>query len=328
MKQYHDLLNRLLAKRLHQGTLRDNRTDTKTTALFCETMRWDLSKGFPLITTKKVNFNAIAHELLWFLSGDTNIRYLLKNNVHIWSEWPHKRFNESVDPTMSLVEFEKLVIENDECTVKYFGKHAVEQTETRFGDHYGDLGPVYGHQWRRFGESLDDLRTTLTVALGGKRTKGFDQIKWVQNEIKTNPTSRRLIVNSWNPKDTQVAALPPCHLYFQFFVEDGKLSCFFLMRSVDVFLGLPFNIASYALLTHMMAQACGLEVGELSWQGVDCHLYENHTEQAALQLLRSEYELPTLKINGDYDNILDIPFEAIELVNYQHHPFLGAPVAV
>lgn len=325
MKQYHDLLLKLLNKHdyVDEGP-RENRTDTPTTALFHESMRWDLSKGFPLITTKKVNFHAVVHELLWFLSGDTNIRYLLENDVHIWTEWPHKRYNEMFGENMDIKEFEERILANDLTEIYRLG----ENHGKRFGDLFGDLGPVYGHQWRNFADGQPIHNEELLVNVLDGKIKGFDQIKWVQNEIKTNPNSRRLIVNSWNPKDTQVAALPPCHLYFQFFVEGGKLSCFFLMRSVDVFLGLPFNIASYALLTHMMAKTCGLDVGELVWSGVDVHLYENHITPAWTQLHRGEYPLPTLKINGEFDSVLDIKFENIELIGYQHHPFIKAPVAV
>lgn len=230
MKQYHDLLEKLLAKReANNLVVRENRTDTPTTALFCETMRWDLSKGFPLITTKKVNFHAVAHELLWFLSGDTNIRYLLENNVHIWSEWPYKRFCQQFNADMDIKSFEKRVLSNLKTEIVRAGRTQAEY----FGDLFGDLGPVYGHQWRNFADGQPHYHEDPLANILDGKTKGFDQIAWVQNEIKTNPTSRRLIVNSWNPKDTQVAALPPCHLYFQFFVENGKLSCFFLMRKLN-----------------------------------------------------------------------------------------------
>lgn len=323
MKQYHDLLLKLLNKRDLHG-LRDNRTDTPTTALFCEAMRWDLSEGFPLITTKKVNFRAVAHELLWFLSGDTNIKYLLENDVHIWTEWPHKRFNEMFGEDMDIKEFEKRIVANDYTEVKRLGK---SQT-VRFGDLFGDLGPVYGHQWRRFGEHDVGAGDEHSNGEYDEYKPGFDQITWVQNEIKTKPHSRRLIVSSWNPNDVGKSALPPCHNYFQFFVENGKLSLMWNQRSADFFVGIPFNIASYALLCHMMAKACGLEVGELVWHGVDVHLYENHVDMALEQLSRQEYPLPTLKINGEFDSVLDIKFENIELIGYQHHPFIKAPVAV
>ncbi|MDR9777797.1 thymidylate synthase, partial [Rhizobium hidalgonense] len=223
-------------------------------------------------------------ELLWFLRGDTNVHYLQDNKVSIWNEWS-----------------------------------TAEQT-ARFGRPAGELGPVYGHQWRNFGATKN--------ADGSYNHDGFDQLKWLVNEIKTNPNSRRLIVSGWNPCEANEVALPPCHTLFQFFVQNGKLSCQLYQRSADIFLGVPFNIASYALLTHMMAQVCDLGVGDFIWTGGDCHLYNNHIEQAKLQLSREPLPLPQLKLNPAINNLFDFKFEDIELINYQHHAAIKADVAV
>ncbi|MFS1587725.1 thymidylate synthase, partial [Acinetobacter radioresistens] len=247
-------------------------------------MRFDLSKGFPLLTTKKVHFRSIVVELLWFLKGDTNVKYLQDNKVTIWDEWA-----------------------------------TAEQT-ARFGRPTGELGPVYGHQWRNFGATQNED--------GSYQQNGFDQISWLINEIKTNPNSRRLIVSGWNPKEASQVALPPCHTLFQFFVQNGKLSCQLYQRSADVFLGVPFNIASYALLTHMIAQVCDLQVGDFVWTGGDTHLYANHFEQARLQLGRDPLELCQLKLNPEVKSIFDFKFEDIEIINYHSHPAIKAPVAV
>ena len=232
MKQYLELLTRIL----ETGGDKGDRTGTGTRSVFGYQMRFDLSAGFPLLTTKKVHMKSIIHELLWFLKGDTCVDYLQTNGVSIWDEWA-----------------------------------TAEQT-ARFGRLAGELGPVYGHQWRNFGASKN--------ADGVYNADGFDQITWLINEIKTNPNSRRLIVSGWNPAEAGQVALPPCHTLFQFYVIDGKLSCQLYQRSADVFLGVPFNIASYALLTHMIAQVCELDVGEFIWTGGDTHLYSNHFEQA------------------------------------------------
>lgn len=287
MRQYLDLLQLLK----DEGKPKGDRTGTGTYSIFGHQMRFDLSKGFPLLTTKKVHFRSIVVELLWFLKGDTNVKYLQDNNVTIWDEWA-----------------------------------TAEQT-ARFGRPEGELGPVYGHQWRNFGE------VTESVQLGFQKQthilrKGFDQISWVVNEIKTNPNSRRLIVTGWNPQEAGQVALPPCHTLFQFFVHDGKLSCQLYQRSCDVFLGLPFNISSYALLTHMIAQVCDLQVGDFVWTGGDTHLYANHVEQATLQLGREPLPLCQIKLNPEIKDIFEFKLEDIELVNYQFHPAIKAPVAV
>ena len=280
MKQYLELLTRIL----ETGGDKGDRTGTGTRSVFGHQMRFDLSAGFPLLTTKKVHMKSIIYELLWFLKGDTCVDYLQANGVSIWDEWA-----------------------------------TAEQT-ARFGRPAGELGPVYGHQWRNFGASKN--------ADGAYNADGFDQITWLINEIKTNPNSRRLIVSGWNPAEAGQVALPPCHTLFQFFVIDGKLSCQLYQRSADVFLGVPFNIASYALLTHMIAQVCELDVGEFIWTGGDTHLYSNHFEQAKLQLSREPLPLCQLKLNPDIKDIFDFGFDDITIENYQSHPAIKAAVAV
>ena len=280
MKQYLELLTRIL----ETGGDKGDRTGTGTRSVFGYQMRFDLSVGFPLLTTKKVHMKSIIHELLWFLKGDTCVDYLQANGVSIWDEWA-----------------------------------TAEQT-ARFGRPAGELGPVYGHQWRNFGASKN--------ADGAYNADGFDQITWLINEIKTNPNSRRLIVSGWNPAEAGQVALPPCHTLFQFYVIDGKLSCQLYQRSADVFLGVPFNIASYALLTHMIAQVCELDVGEFIWTGGDTHLYSNHFEQAKLQLSREPLPLCQLKLNPDIKDIFDFGFDDITIENYQSHPAIKAAVAV
>jgi len=280
MRQYLDLLQHIL----EHGGDKGDRTGTGTRSVFGHQMRFDLSKGFPLLTTKKVHFRSIVVELLWFLKGDTNVKYLQDNKVTIWDEWA-----------------------------------TAEQT-ARFGRPAGELGPVYGHQWRNFGATQNED--------GSYQKNGVDQISWLINEIKTNPNSRRLIVSGWNPKEASQVALPPCHTLFQFFVQNGKLSCQLYQRSADVFLGVPFNIASYALLTHMIAQVCDLQVGDFVWTGGDTHLYANHFEQARLQLGRDPLELCQLKLNPEVKSIFDFKFEDIDIINYHSHPAIKAPVAV
>ncbi len=280
MQPYLNLLNLVL----EQGGTKSDRTGTGTASVFGHQMRFDLNQGFPIVTTKRVHFRSVAIELLWFLRGDTHVQYLQDNKVSIWNEWS-----------------------------------TAEQT-ARFGRPAGELGPVYGHQWRNFGATKNTD--------GSYNKDGFDQIQWVINEIKTNPDSRRLIVSGWNPMEANEVALPPCHTLFQFFVQGGKLSCQLYQRSADIFLGVPFNIASYALLTHMVAQVCGLGVGDFVWTGGDCHLYSNHIEQAQLQLSREPLPLPQLKLNPTINNLFDFRFEDIELVNYQHHAAIKADVAV
>jgi thymidylate synthase len=264
MKQYLELLNDIL----ENGTKKDDRTGTGTLSVFGRQLRFDLQKGFPLLTTKKLHIRSIIHELLWFLSGDTNVKYLQENGVTIWDEW---------------------------------------------ADENGDLGPVYGAQWRSW---------------KGADGQTIDQISEVIEQIKTNPNSRRLLVSAWNVGEIDKMKLPPCHYAFQFYVAEGKLSCMWQQRSVDTFLGLPFNIASYALLTHMMAQQCDLEVGELIFTGGDVHLYLNHIEQAKLQLTRDPRPLPKLVIKRKPESIFDYKFEDFEIVDYDPHPHIKAPVAV
>lgn len=266
------------------GTQKGDRTGTGTRSVFGAQMRFDLNDGFPLLTTKKIHTKSVIYELLWFLKGDTHVKYLQDNGVRIWNEWA-----------------------------------TAEQT-ARFGRQAGDLGAVYGHQWRNFGATTDEN--------GHFNDDGIDQIHQVIEQIKDNPNSRRLIVTGWNPKEADQVALPPCHTLFQFFVADGKLSCQLYQRSADLFLGVPFNIASYALLTHMVAQVCGLSVGEFVWTGGDCHLYSNHFEQVQTQLNRKPFALPTLQLNPNIDNIFDFTFDDIDIINYQSHPTIKAEVAV
>jgi len=264
MKQYLDLLKHVV----NHGAEKGDRTGTGTLSVFGHQMRFNLAEGFPLVTTKNTHMKSIIHELLWFLSGDTNVRYLQENEVRIWNEW---------------------------------------------ADENGELGPVYGHQWRSWG--TPDGQT-------------IDQISEVINEIKTNPNSRRLIVSAWNVGELDKMALPPCHLLFQFFVADNKLSCQLYQRSCDSFLGVPFNIASYALLTYMMAQQCDLEVGDFVWTGGDVHVYSNHLEQVALQTSREPFSLPTLNINRKPESIFDYRFEDFEVLNYEAHAHIKGKVAV
>ena len=264
MKNYLQLLQTLL----DQGATKTDRTNTGTRSLFGYQMRFDLSKGFPIVTTKKLHLKSIIHELLWFLAGDTNIKYLQDNGVRIWNEW---------------------------------------------ADENGDLGPVYGYQWRSW-----------PTADGRK----VDQIKSTIQQIKETPDSRRIIVNSWNVGEIENMALPPCHCLFQFYVADNKLSCQLYQRSADVFLGVPFNIASYALLTMMMAQVCDLKVGDFVHTFGDAHLYSNHIEQAKEQVSRTPYSLPTMKINPDIKDIFEFTYDDFELTDYQAHPHIKAPVAV
>ena len=262
MKQYLEILRDVL----ENGQDADNRTGIYARKVFGRPMRVDLSKGFPLVTTKKTFFRGIVHELIWLLSGNTNIKYLQDNNVHIWDEW---------------------------------------------ADENGDLGPVYGHQWRNF------------------NSQGYDQIRDIIERIKKNPQDRRIIVSAWNPAQIEQMALPPCHCFFQFDVTpDGKLNCMLYQRSCDMFLGVPFNIASYSLLTMMIAQVCGLQPGEFVHTTGDTHIYTNHFEQVATQLSREPRKLPKMKINPEVKSIFDFKYEDFELVDYDPYPRIPAPVAV
>lgn len=264
MQQYKDLLNDIL----QNGVKKEDRTGTGTLSVFGRQLRFDLQEGFPLVTTKKLHIKSILHELLWFLKGETNIKYLKDHGVSIWDEW---------------------------------------------ADESGELGPVYGSQWRKWET---------------KNGEFVDQIENVINQIKTNPDSRRLIVNAWNVGEVDQMKLPPCHYAFQFYVADGKLSLMWQQRSVDTFLGLPFNIASYAYLTYMVAQQCDLEVGELVFTGGDVHLYLNHLEQAKLQLTREPRDLPQLIIKRKPESIFDYNFEDFEIINYNPHPHIKGAVSV
>ena len=261
---YEDLLRHTL----ETGAAKSDRTGTGTTSVFGAQLRFDLSEGFPLITTKRVHFKSIAYELLWFLRGESNVGWLRENGVTIWDEW---------------------------------------------ADADGELGPVYGVQWRSW-----------PTPSGGH----IDQIAQVIETLKTDPDSRRIIVSAWNVAEIPEMALAPCHALFQFYVADGKLSCQLYQRSADLFLGVPFNIASYALLTHMVAQQAGLEVGDFVWTGGDCHIYDNHVEQVQLQLQRDPFPAPKLRILNERPSVFDYEYDDIEVVGYEHHPGIKAPVAV
>jgi len=299
--QYHTLMKHIL----ENGIEKMDRTGVGTKSIFGYQMRFDLSEGFPLLTTKKVHFKSIAHELLWFIRGDTNIRYLVNNGVGIWNDWPYQNWlretNQQDDYKIYSPEWRE--------HMKYFVKRIKEDKD--FALQFGDLGPVYGKQWRDFG--------------------GIDQLKQLMTDLKNNANSRRLIVSAWNPADIPVmvkSGLPPCHTLFQFYVADGKLSSQLYQRSADVFLGVPFNIASYALLTCMIAKVSGYEVGDFVHTFGDAHLYLNHLEQVHEQLSREPFALPNLTINDNVKSLFDFSFEDIQLEDYQHHSAISAPVAV
>ena len=301
MKQYLDLIKQI---RDH-GVKKEDRTGTGTQSIFGHQMRFDLSQGFPLVTTKKVHLKSILHELLWFIRGDTNIRYLVENGVGIWNDWPYQSWLRETDQEAAYPMYSP----EWKAKMKEFIQRIKDDDE--FAQQYGDLGPVYGHQWRNF--------------------EGVDQLAQVVEEIKANPDSRRLIVSAWNPKDIPVmvkSGLPPCHSLFQFYVTEGRLSCQLYQRSADVFLGVPFNIASYALLTMMIARACKLEVGDFVHTLGDAHLYLNHLDQVAKQLSRAPCELPRLAINMPGNRIFDLTFDDVELLNYRCHDPISAPIAV
>ena len=307
-KEYLKLCNHIL----ENGIEKDDRTGVGTKSIFGYQMKFDLSKGFPLLTTKKVNFNLVWAELLWFIKGDTNIRFLLENNNNIWNEWAFKKWVESDEyngPDMTDFGHRTLVDEDFAKDYKEQMKFFKEKilTDDEFSNKYGDLGNVYGKQWRNF--------------------NGVDQLKNVIEQIKENPSSRRLIVSSWNPAEVDTMALPPCHSLFQFYVSDGKLSCQLYQRSGDVFLGVPFNIASYSLLTILIAKECNLGVGEFVHTLGDAHIYNNHFDQVNEQISRTPYDLPSLKIN-EFQSIFDLKISDVELVNYESHPFIKAPIAV
>ncbi|MDU7057084.1 thymidylate synthase [Ligilactobacillus salivarius] len=303
---------------LEKGHEKSDRTGTGTKSLFGYQMRFNLAEGFPLLTTKKVPFGLIKSELLWFLRGDTNIRFLLEHNNHIWDEWAFKNWVQSDEyhgPDMT--NFGLRAQEDDNFNKVYqdekkkFCQKIVEDQE--FANKFGNLGDVYGAQWRHW-----QTRNGETI----------DQIKDVIETIKSNPDSRRMIVTAWNPEDVPLSALPPCHTLFQFYVNDGKLSCQLYQRSADVFLGVPFNIASYALLTYMIARETGLEVGEFVHTLGDAHIYLNHLDQVNEQLERSPYDAPKLWLNPEKKNIMDFEMKDIKVKNYRSHSAIKAPVAV
>jgi thymidylate synthase len=308
----------LLKHVLERGTKKEDRTGTGTRSVFGYQMRFDLNEGFPLITTKRVPFRLVSSELLWFIKGDTNIRYLLQHNNNIWNEWAFKKWIEStayVGPDMT--NFGLRMQQDEEFNLLYsqqmteFKKRVLE--DDAFANEFGELGKVYGKQWREW-----------------KTSKGetIDQLKEVIRTIKENPDSRRMIVSAWSPEDIPNMALPPCHTMFQFYVADNKLSCQLYQRSADIFLGIPFNIASYSLLTHMIAQECGLGVGEFVHTLGDAHIYDNHIDQINTQINRTPLALPTLKLNPDLKSIFDFEVNDIEIEGYNPHPTIKAPVAV
>ena len=293
MKQYLELCKTVLEK----GTYKDDRTGTGTYSIFGYQTRYNLEEGFPLVTTKKVFLRGIIHELLWFISGDTNIKYLVDNNVHIWDDWAYKAYTLSSDF-------------KGETMTEFADRIKAESKDSEFVKKYGELGPVYGRQWRNFNE------------------EGVDQLANLIDQIKNNPNSRRLIISAWNPCEVDKMALPPCHSFMQFYVINGKLSCQLYQRSADIFLGVPFNIASYSLFTMMIAQVCGLKPGEFIHTMGDAHIYKNHVDQIKLQLSREPKKLPFMKINPNVKSIFDFKIEDFELEGYEPWPRIKGEVAV
>lgn len=288
MKPYLDLCQHVL----DHGTFKMDRTKTGTYSVFGYQMRYDLSEGFPLLTTKKVHLKSIIHELLWFIKGDTNIKYLVDHGVRIWNDWPYQTFKESNDyQGQTMKEFAESIKVDDD-----------------FAKKYGDLGPVYGAQWRNF--------------------NGVDQLSYILDTLKENPMSRRMILSAWNPAEIKNMALPPCHTLIQFYVSDNKLSLQLYQRSADIFLGVPFNIASYALLLMMVAQVSGFEVGEFIHTLGDAHIYANHLDQIKLQLSRKPKTRPQIKLNPNIKSLFDFKFEDIKLENYDPYPAIKGKVAV
>ena len=292
MRQYHELMERVL----REGSDKSDRTGTGTLSVFGHQMRFDLAEGFPMITTKKLHLKSILHELIWFISGDTNIRYLCQNGVRIWDDWPFATYSKSAD--------------YDGIDIKEFAARIASDAD--FAAKWGDLGPVYGFQWRFWPGPNGPV----------------DQLRDVLEGIRSNPDGRRHIVSAWNPGYIDQMALPPCHAFFQFYVVEGRLSCQLYQRSADIFLGVPFNIASYALLIHMMAQDLGLQVGDFVHSLGDAHIYSNHTDQVRLQLSRDLRPLPTLSLNPNVKSLFDFRYEDVALLNYDPHPHIPAPVAV
>lgn len=307
-KEYLNLCKTIL----ENGITKDDRTGVGTKSIFGYQMKFDLNKGFPLLTTKKINFNLVWSELLWFIKGDTNIKFLLENKNNIWNEWAFKKWIESEEYTgPDMTDFGHRVLKDKDFTEEYKKQMNIFKenilNDDNFSKKFGDLGNVYGKQWRNF--------------------NGIDQLKNVIEQIKINPSSRRLIVSAWNPSEVDTMALPPCHTMFQFYVSDGKLSCQLYQRSADVFLGVPFNIASYSLLTILIAKECGLEVGEFVHTLGDAHIYVNHFEQVKEQMSRDAFKLPSLRLN-EFDSIFNLEISDVELIDYESHPFIKAPIAV
>lgn len=310
----HDITYLELLKYIkNHGVKKADRTGTGTIGVFGYQMRFDLQKGFPLLTTKKIGWKTIAHELLWFIQGDTNLKYLADNNVHIWDDWPYKHYLKENNLTVPNIHTAEGRIEWESGLKEFIEKI---KNNSEFAKTWGELGPVYGHQWRKW-KSPDG--------------RIIDQLKDAIETIKNNPSSRRIIVSAWNPSDIAemaVAGLPPCHCLFQFFVADGKLSCQLYQRSCDTFLGVPFNIASYALLTSMIAHVTGLVPGEFVWTGGDTHLYSNHLSQVDEQIAREPFNSPTLWLNPEIKDLFEFTINDIRIDAYESHPAIKAPIAV
>ena len=292
MKAYHDLIHRVLAEGVHK----EDRTGTGTLSVFGHQMRFDLQAGFPMMTTKKLHLKSILHELIWFIRGETNIRYLCQNGVRIWDDWPYAKYKASGD------------FQGED--IRAFAARIAE--DAAFAEKWGELGPVYGHQWRSWPGP----------------NGAVDQLKQVLEDLRQNPDSRRHIVSAWNPGYIDQMALPPCHAFFQFYVAEGKLSCQLYQRSADIFLGVPFNIASYALLVHFMAHDLGLEVGDFVHTLGDAHIYSNHLDQVKLQISREPRTLPTLWLNPDVRSLFDFTYDDVHLEGYDPHPHIAGAVAV
>lgn len=292
MKAYHDLIHRVLAEGVHK----EDRTGTGTLSVFGHQMRFDLQAGFPMMTTKKLHLKSILHELIWFIRGKTNIRYLCQNGVRIWDDWPYAKYKASGD------------FQGED--IRAFAERIAE--DSAFAEKWGELGPVYGHQWRSWPGP----------------NGAVDQLKQVLEDLRRNPDSRRHIVSAWNPGYIDQMALPPCHAFFQFYVAEGKLSCQLYQRSADIFLGVPFNIASYALLVHFMARDLGLGVGDFVHTLGDAHIYSNHIDQVKLQISREPRTLPTLWLNPDVTSLFDFTFDDVRLEGYDPHPHIAGAVAV
>ena len=292
MKVYHELIERVLA----EGVKKEDRTGTGTVSVFGHQMRFNLQEGFPLMTTKKLHLKSILHELIWFIRGETNIRYLCQHGVRIWDDWPYAKYKASED------------FQGED--IRAFAARVAE--DAAFAAQWGELGPVYGHQWRSWPGP----------------NGAVDQLKQVLEDLRRNPDSRRHIVSAWNPGYIDQMALPPCHAFFQFYVADGKLSCQLYQRSADIFLGVPFNIASYALLVHFMARDLGLEVGDFVHTLGDAHIYSNHLDQVKLQISREPRALPSLWLNPEVTSLFDFTYDDVRLDDYDPHPHIAGAVAV